>query len=264
MGVSHERRGPMRRVRVRRIDGEGLVRQLTHRLSVLALVVLVGCSTGTNATSTGAATTTPSAPGAVETTTTANPTGTATLLPGVDPVLGIVPPEPTQIPFVQNSWDHIYYLKACMEAAGYAVEIIPGANPAAASDAPPTPRGNEVAERCLYGLPRERGWMVPTPFDGSEAGNRLLYEIQREFHDCLVEHDYPTVEPPSEEAFVEEGASLWNPFDAMMGSELAAAPDADHGPSGTMPPMVALQLEAQDQCGASPVEIYAQRLRDRG
>jgi len=221
--------------------------------AALAIVVLAACAADTTELEGSPSTTTEAAPGAGATTAA---------LAGVDAVLGIVPPEPNEVPFVQDSWDHLRYFKRCMDAAGYAVELIPGGNPAAASDHPSTPRSNEVSERCLRTLPQERGWVVPTPFDGSEAGNRLLYEIQMEIHSCLVEHGYPTVDPPTEQAFIEEGATLWHPFDAMIGSELTVHPDADPGPSGSVPPMVTLQLEAQDQCGASPAEVYAQRLRD--
>jgi hypothetical protein len=184
------------------------------------------------------------------------PVTTAPLVvdPNVDQVLGIVPPEPAEL-LVQDSLAHLEYVAECARQAGVQVDVVAAANPGLAPRGPSTPRDSEVVGRCLE-LPGERGWLIPSPFDGGDEGNRLLYDIRVEIYDCLVANGYPTVEPPSEEVFVEEGESSWNPYKGMIGDKLFVSPNAP----GQIPEEAKRQLEAQELCGASENEIYAQRL----
>lgn len=174
--------------------------------------------------------------------------------PNVDPVLGVVPPEPAEL-LVQDSIAHLEYVAECSRQAGVQVDVVAAANPGLAPRGPSTPRDSEVVGRCLE-LPGERGWLIPSPFDGTDDANRLLYDIWLEIHDCLVANGYPTTEPPSEEVFVEEGGTGWNPYKGMIGDKLFVSPNAP----GQVPEEVKRQLEAQELCGASENEIYAQRI----
>lgn len=181
-------------------------------------------------------------------------TETLVVDPNVDAVLGIVPPEPAEL-LVQDSIAYLEYVAECARQAGVQVDVIATANPGLAPRRPSTPRDSEVVGRCLE-LPGEKGWLIPSPFDGSDEGNRLLYAIRVDIYDCLVANGYPTVEPPSQELFVEEGESAWNPYEGMFGDKLFVSPNA----TGDIPPEIQRQLEAQELCGASENEIYAQRL----
>lgn len=178
--------------------------------------------------------------------------------PNVDPVLGFVPPIPAE-PIVEHSLGYLEYVAECVRAAGYQVELVATANPGLVWKGSSTPRRREVGGRCKE-LPEEKGWLIPSPFDGGDEGNRLLYDIRVEIYDCLVANGYPTVEPPSEEVFVEEGETSWNPYEGMIGDKLFVDPNTNWGPTGTMPGDVKRQLRAQELCGASETDIYVQRL----
>lgn len=169
------------------------------------------------------------------------------------------PPEPTLTPIVQWSYDHVVYVQRCLEEAGIATEV---------SEHPPslalphgflaTPRTDRISETCWEaGL--DEGWLLLSPFDESEEGNRLLYDIFLEIHECLVEIGYPTVEPPSEEAFAAQGRDLWNPYSGSpFGMTLTVTP---HAREGGVSDAQRRQLEAQATCGASESSIYSERLR---
>lgn len=229
------------------------------------LVVLVGCTTGTTGAPSGDGATDATAPVAATsaTATTALEATTTTLLLGADPVLGIVPPEPTDYPFVEYSYRYAEYKARCAAAAGFEYELIGGATPHLSYFGHVSPRRVEVTDRCGE-IARERGWVIPNPFDGSAEANAILYDIYVEIHDCMVDRGYPTTDPPSRDAFIEEGDSLWTPWEEMWGSVFYAPdPGSDLGPSGTMPPLDRLQYEAQEACGGSANEIYDQQLQEQ-
>lgn len=188
-----------------------------------------------------------------------NPTATATLPPGADPILGIVPPEPTDYPFIEYSYRFNEYLATCSAEAGYEWKLTGGATPSLSFKGSVTPRRTEVIGRCEE-IASERGWVIPNPFDGSPEANAILYDIYVDIHDCMVERGYPTTEPPSKEAFTAEGESLWTPWEEMWGSVFYADEDTiDQAPAGDR-----LQYEAQKACGGSPNEVYDQQLQEQG
>lgn len=218
-------------------------------------VVLVGCTTGTTGAPSADGTTDTTAHAATSATTATTSETTSTLLPGADAVLGIVPPEPTDYPFIEYSYRFNVYQAQCAAAAGYDYEVVGGAAPHLSFNGAVTPRRVEVTERCAEIL-YERGWVIQNPFDGSAEANAILHDIYVDIYDCMVEHAYPTTEPPSKEAFIEEGESLWTPWEKMYNSVFYADPE------GPMLPGDRLQYEAQETCGGSPNEVYDQQLQE--
>lgn len=240
------------------------MRHLTSRLAVVTLVVLVACSASTTDAPPPGPSSSPSiAVGGATTTSTEPASTTTTLLPGADPVLGIVPPEPTDYPFIEYSYRFNEYLATCSAEAGYEFKLTGGAAPSLSFRGSVTPRRTEVIGRCEE-IARERGWVIPNPFDGSPEANAILYDIYVDIYNCMVERGYPTTEPPSREAFTAEGESLWTPWEEMFGSVLYVDPESDWGPTGTMPPDQRLQYQAQEICGGSPNEVYDQQLQEQG
>lgn len=164
---------------------------------------------------------------------------------------GYVVPEPSG-PLVENSVEQMDWLVSCVEANGQVVEVI--------SVDPPALRhvssGVEaVLEEC-NAVAAENEWFIPSPFDGSEEGNRLLYEYWIEIYDCLVDHGYPTIPPPSEDTFVDQGIDSWNPYAGMAGTPLVVSDQATATASQRR------QLEAQEICGVSAESLYAARLAE--
>jgi hypothetical protein len=240
------------------------IRRLALRFAVATTVVLAGCTTGTTgASSVGDTLDTTTLVVTTAGTPVTAPEATTTLLPGADPVLGIVPPEPTDYPFVEYSYRWTEYVAQCSAAAGFEFKLIGGAAPQLSFVGTVTPRREEVLTRCQE-ITHERGWVIPNPFDGSSEANGILYDIWVDIHDCMVDNGYPTTDPPSRDAFIEEGQTLWTPWEKMYNSVLYVDPESDWGPSGTMPPGDRLQYEAQQACGGVANEIYDQQLQEQG
>lgn len=231
------------------------MRNVTLPMAVVWSVVLVACTTGTtDLSSTESVTLTTRAVPAISSTEV---TTTVTLLPGADPILGVVPPEPTDYPFVEYSYRWMEYQAQCSEAAGFVYRVIDTAAPHLILSSPDSPRRQMVSNRC-EAIARERGWVIPHPFDGSPEANALLYDIFVDIHDCMVEHGYPTTDPPSKEAFIEEGETLWTPWEEMFNSVLYMDPEE------SMPGNARLQYEAQETCGGLPNEVYDEQLQEQG
>ncbi len=224
-------------------------------LTLLLSVVLVGCLAGTTDQAPSQAET-PTA-GPAPTTTFAEVTTTVTLLPGTDPILGVVPPEPTDYPFVEYSYRWFEYIAECGEAAGLTFRVIDTAAPHMIQDGPDSPRWPLVKDRCEL-IAQQREWAIPDPFDGSAEANALLYGIFVDIHDCMVENGYPTTDPPSEDAFIAEGEALWTPWEEMFNSVFYGDPDEQMSSSGR------LQYEAQETCGGLPNEVYDEQLQEQG
>lgn len=164
-----------------------------------------------------------------------------------------VVPEPSG-PLVEGSVDQLNWLVSCIEANGQVVEVIsvdpPGFSFISSGVEPVLEHCNQVADA--------NGWFTPSPFDGSETGNRLLYGFWIRIHECLADHGYPTVQPPSEDAFVDQGPELWNPYAGMTGLPLVVRDPATASGAERQ------QLEAQQVCGASAEQMYAESLQEPG
>jgi hypothetical protein len=156
-------------------------------------------------------------------------------------------------PFVAGAVEFWEFVAACAAQSGAAVNVIYSVPPAV-EWTDPTGRTSEVVDRCIE-IAETQDWIVPNPFDGSAEGNRLMYRLWLQVYDCLNAHGYPTKQPPSEDAFV-ENPDLWNPYAAMIGSPLIVAAD-DAAPGD------ATQLEAQRICGADAATLYQRELQEQ-
>lgn len=62
-------------------------------------------------------------------------------------------------------------------------------------------------------------WIGMEPVGGSALTGRELYDQLVEVYECLIEHGYPTSDPPSFESFEspENGAKPWDPYEFVGG-----------------------------------------------
>ena len=159
-------------------------------------------------------------------------------------------------PVVEGGLEFVEWLVGCAAENGEVIEVIYG-NPPAIQWTSTRARTEQVVEFCHQsGL--EDGWIIPSPFDGSADGNRLMYRLWLPVHECLRANGYPTVDPPSEEAFVDQGSQLWNPYAGFTtGAPLVVSdPEAASGEE-------LRQLEAQAECGASAESLYQEEVREQ-
>lgn len=159
--------------------------------------------------------------------------------------------------FVEGSIEHIEWLVQCAAENGEAVQAVYG-NPPAVEWSGTSLRTEQIVNQCSdAGM--DAGWIIPSPFDGSAEGNRLMYRLWLPVHECLVANRYPSVEPPSEEAFIDQGSQLWNPYAGFpSGAPLVVANAATASADERR------QLEAQDECGASAAALYQEQLEEEG
>lgn len=160
---------------------------------------------------------------------------------------------PTERPIVEFGFEYFEFVQACAGQNGQHIDLLVG-KPGYSYQGG-TQRTRDVVEACMAAASAE-DWVTPYPFLGSEESNRVLYGLWIGVHECLVENGYPTVEPPSEDAFAEGGSDLWNPYRAMLGAPTSGG-GADSQPEG-----VVRQLEAQELCGADPGVLYQQELQN--
>lgn len=151
--------------------------------------------------------------------------------------------------FVEGSVEYFEWVRQCGGLLG--VDLTVGVSPPALfpTSENSTQRDGQVVEACLA-VAEEQPWFVGYPFDGSAEANRLQYQFELEIYECLRANGYPTVDPPSEDAYV-SGEADWGAYAAMgRGVPLYVNPNMDP------PPGSAEQLEAQQLCGASLAAIY--------
>lgn len=109
-------------------------------------------------------------------------------------------------PHVEGTVEFVEWLVTCAAENGEVVEPIYG-DPPAIRWTGSRARTELIVDQCRETALTE-GWIIPSPFDGSAEGNRLMYRLWIPVHECLREHGYPTEEPPSEEAFIDQGSEL--------------------------------------------------------
>lgn len=119
---------------------------------------------------------------------------------------------PLGAPFFSGSVEHLTYIAECLEYEGFAVTL--STDPLFIQlKGPYTAAYEDTSDRC-YQMPIQEGWVVPSPF-GGEGDFGLMYDLWLGTQACLIEHGYPTVEPPSREAFVDSGGTAWHPYAAF-------------------------------------------------
>lgn len=216
----------------------------------ILVVGVVACGT-----SSGPSTTTPTSLSSSSVTSPTSQPVTTDLTPGTTtaPVVSPIAP-PGDGPFVEGTIEFFDWIVGCAAENGEIAEITYADPPAISSTGD---RAARVVAAC-WEKATAQDWVIPSPFDGSAEANRLLYRLWLDVHECLTANGYPTAAPPSEEAFIEQGSDLWNPY-AAMGSGRPLVVTGEGSPSGD-----SVQLEAQEQCGADPNSLYQKELQDAG
>ena len=168
----------------------------------------------------------------------------AAIIPTLEP--------PAGAEIVEGSLEYFRWVGNCAEALGAIVAVTTSPPAIFAGEGPSNRRDGQVIEACLQAA-ADQPWFVGYPFDGSAEARAVEYDLNLQIHRCLEENGYPTVEPPSKEAFV--AGDQWNPYEAMgMGTVLYINPFIGDAPGSSQ------QLEAQGRCGASLAEIYQQQV----
>lgn len=168
----------------------------------------------------------------------------AAIIPTLEP--------PAGAEIVEGSLEYFRWVGNCAEALGAIVAVTTSPPAIFAGEGPSNRRDGQVIEACLQAA-ADQPWFVGYPFDGSAEARAVEYDLNLQIHRCLEENGYPTVEPPSKEAFV--AGEQWNPYEAMgMGTVLYINPFIGDAPGSSQ------QLEAQGRCGASLAEIYQQQV----
>lgn len=168
---------------------------------------------------------------------------------------GFVASPPSE-PWVEGTLEFWEWIASCAGENGEAVQTNRYRSSPALGTQDGTLRTRRVVAAC-WRVSLDSGWVIPTPFDGSAEGNRMLYSVWVAVYDCLVENEYPTVPPPSEDVFVERGAVSWNPYAGMPGFGLPVIAL----PHSQLSDRDRRQLVAQELCGATAEVIYQEELR---
>ena len=152
--------------------------------------------------------------------------------------------------FVEGSVEYMQWVGRCAELLGANVAVTVSPPAIFAAEGPTIQRDGQVVQACLAAA-EAQPWFVRYPFDGSMEANRLQYRFELEIYQCLAANGYPTLEPPSEDAYV-SGEADWSAYAAMGfgGVPLYVNPFLDP------PPGSAERLEAQELCGASLAVLY--------
>lgn len=153
---------------------------------------------------------------------------------------------------VEGSLEYFRWVARCAEALGTVV-VVGTSPPAMYAGEGPSNRRDDLVRSACSDATYDQPWFVPYPFDGSARARAVEYDLNLQIHQCLEENGYPTVEPPSKEAYV--AGHEWRPYGAMgSGFPLYISPLLDNPPGSSQ------QLEAQERCGASLAEIYQQQI----
>lgn len=168
----------------------------------------------------------------------------AAIIPTLEP--------PAGAEIVEGSLEYFRWVGRCAEALGAVVAVTTSPPAIFGGEGPSNRRDGLVIRACLDAA-GEQSWFVRYPFDGSDDARAVEYDLNLQIHQCLEENGYPTVEPPSKEAYV--AGEQWNPYEAMgTGTVLYINPFIGDAPGSSQ------QLEAQERCGASLAEIYQQQV----
>lgn len=113
---------------------------------------------------------------------------------------------------LRGSKEHLDYIASCVAAGGFAVEADPTDGSVQGNHGPEQEEQFRVVLFACDAAAREHGLIKPSgPATRQEL--ELSYRAFLIAHDCLIEHGYPTTEPPSLEVYVQSGGFAWHPFD---------------------------------------------------
>lgn len=203
-----------------------------------------GALTSTSATVPSSTTTTSQLEAGPSTTADAIAQDVAAIIPTLEP--------PAGEEIVEGSLEYFRWVGRCAEALGAIVAVTTSPPAIFAGEGPSNQRDGLVVRAC-FDATYDQPWFVPYPFDGSAEARAVEYDLNLQIHQCLEESGYPTLEPPSKEAYV--AGDDWRPYGAMgSGFPLYVSPLLDNPPGSSQ------QLEAQARCGASLAELYQQQV----
>lgn len=177
--------------------------------------------------------------------------GSASELPVTDVVeafYGRYPP-PAERPVVNGGVIHMEIAAACMADLGFVLEyqVEPGSTSAKLGEVPPEQEARQFAgfEACVE-TPVRLGWIEQSLF-GLEADRSDLYAFYMGVHQCLVDNGFPSTEPPTLEAFLDDPPGIaWHPYEATPMEGILSGE-----PSG-LSDSESLQLEIQETCPVNP------------
>lgn len=123
------------------------------------------------------------------------------------------------------------FLQTCLQDSGFAVQIIEQRGDLTVLQSE-TGGQDEAFRQAFVTCEAEAerlGLLLPRR-EPTEDELRELYRLYMWTHQCLIEHDFETTPPPSEEAWIESGGRLWHPYDALPYTHLFIAPGSEQPP----------------------------------
>lgn len=109
-----------------------------------------------------------------------------------------------------GSIEHLEWMAACMESAGFEVEIMGDKGAITSHVGAQMSAFQEALAACDEAAFEAR--LVPRPQPPDEERLAAEYEARLIAYQCLLEAGYPVSPPPSKEAYVESGGA-WQPHD---------------------------------------------------
>ena len=175
------------------------MRRVLHRFGVVAVMLAVSCTGGRGAIPAGGV---PS----------------VTVQPGSDSG------QPASVLTADPS-EALLFVAGCLRDAGFSVTVDVGAGSWEAH-VPPEQQDKltEVVISCSQAA-TEQG-LIPSSLPSRDE-LETMYAINELISACLADHDYPTVDAPSLEQFLDSGGLTWDPFLAAL-EGIWATPDPDH------------------------------------
>lgn len=114
----------------------------------------------------------------------------------------------------QGSPEHLAYLKACLESAGFAVSIDGGGITARVGEQ----EGNyrDVTAKCEQAA--VDGGLVKAAEPLDDSALQAQYDAFMLTYECMRSHDYPVSDPPSKDTYVGGRGQGWHPYDLVGAS----------------------------------------------
>ena len=111
-----------------------------------------------------------------------------------------------------GSVEHVDYVVACVEAAGFAVVRVDGG-----IEVRPGPQQESLYRQVLASCEQAAidSGLVGPPLPPDDVELAAWYEGFMWTHECMVEAGYPVSSPPSQDAYVEADGRNWHPYDML-------------------------------------------------
>jgi hypothetical protein len=112
-----------------------------------------------------------------------------------------------------GSPEHLEFLANCIESAGFSVEIVDGGLSAEVQPAQAA-HYDDAQSQCEQAA--ISSGLVAEIDDPTDEELAAWYQAHQLTQQCLIEKGYPTVDPPSEDSYIEAGGRNWHPYDAIV------------------------------------------------